>query len=133
MTRRGDQPVLMNLLGQERAVVRWRAMHCQNSFSEFDRCWHCVLHMALLRRERRVCKPVRGEQVRLVAIQQPTVVIAAHGRQIQCGKQFDGFARPEWACDVVAEVDGGINAAGMNIRDYRFEREQIGVDVGNDS
>jgi hypothetical protein len=108
-------------------------MHCQNSFREFDGRWHCVLRAALLRRERCVCKPVRGEQARFVSIQQPTVVIAAHRRQFQCGKQFDGFARPERTRDIVAEVDGCINAAGTNIRDDGFEREQIGVDVGNDS
>ena len=133
MTRSRDQSVLMHFLGQERAVVRWRAMHCQNSFSEFDGSWHCVLHMALLRRESCVCKAVCGEQARLVAIEQPAVVIAAHCWQPECGKQLDGLARPKRTRDVVAEVDGCINATGTNIRDYGFEREQIGVDVGNDS
>jgi hypothetical protein len=133
MTRCRDQSVLINILGQERAVVRWRAVHGQNSFSNFDGCWQRVLHTALLRRERRVCKPVRGGQASLVAIQQPAVVIPTHRWQPECGKQFSGFARPERTRNVIAEVDGCINAAGPNIRDYRFKREQIGVDVGNDS
>jgi hypothetical protein len=92
-----------------------------------------VLYTALLRRERRVCKPVRGGQVRPVAIQQPAVVIPTHRWQPERGKQFSGFARPERTRNVIAEVDGCINSAGPKIRDYRFKREQIGVDVGNNS
>jgi hypothetical protein len=123
----------MDFLGQERAVVRRRAVHCQNSFSELDECWERVLCAALLGRERRMRKPVRGEQTCLVAIKQPAVVIPAHCWQSQRGKQFSGFAWPERTRNVVAEVDGRINATGANIREYRFKREQIGVDVGNDS
>jgi hypothetical protein len=92
-----------------------------------------MLHTALLRRERCVCKPVCREQARNVAIQQPAVMIPANRRQPERGEQFKGFARPERTRNVIAEVDGCINAAGPNIRDHRFKCEQIGVDVGNDS
>ena len=78
-------------------------------------------------------KPVRGGQARLVAIQQPAVVIATHRWQLQRGKQFSGFARPERTRNVIAEVDGRINAAGPNVSHHRLKREQIGVDVGKDS
>jgi hypothetical protein len=66
-------------------------------------------------------------------IQQPAVVIPAHRRQPQCGETFSGFARPEWTRNIIAEVDCRIDAAAANIHDDCFEREQIGVDVGNDS
>lgn len=133
LTRRRNQSVLMDFLGQERAVVRRCAVHCQNSLREFDECRQRVLHVALFGRERRMRKPIRRGEARLVAIQQPAVVIPTHRWQPQCGKKFGGFARPERTRNVIAEVDGRINAAAANIRDCRFKREQIGMDVGNDS
>ena len=133
LTRRRDQTFLVDVLGQERAVVRWGAVHGQDAFSELDGCRQRVLCTALLRRERCACKQVRGVQVCLVAIQQPAVVIPAHRWQPQCLKQFSGFERPERARNVIAEVDRSINAAAPNIRDDRFKREQIRVDIGNNS
>ena len=60
------------------------------------------------------------------------VVIATHRCQLQRGKQFSGFARPERTRNVIAEVDGRINATGPNVHEHRLKREQIGVDVGYD-
>jgi hypothetical protein len=108
-------------------------VHCQNCLIQLDGCWQRVLCAALLGRERLMREPVRGREARLVAIQQPAIVVPTHRRQPQCGKTFRSFARPEGTCNVIAKVDGRINAAGANIRDCRFKREQIGVDVGDDS
>jgi hypothetical protein len=81
-----------------------------------------VLLLVLLRRERRTREAISRGQARLVAFEQPAVVIAPHRQQPQRGEQFGGFARPEWTGDVIAEVDGYIDATGTNIRDYRFKR-----------
>ncbi len=133
MTRRRDQPLLVNVFGQEGAIVRWRAVHCQDAFRELDGCRQRVLRSTLLRCERGVGEPVRGVHVCLVAIQQPAVMIPTYCWQCQSGKPFSGFERPERTRNVIPEVDRCIDAAGPDIRHYRFEREQIGVDIGNNS
>jgi len=132
-TRCRDQPVLVDLLGQERAVIRWRAVHSQDVVSKFDARWQRVLSLTLLRRKCRACKPVRRVKAGSVAIQHPTVVVPAHRWQGQCGKQFSGFTRPQRPRNVIAKVDRCINAVAPDIRGYRFKRRQIGVDIGNDS
>ena len=107
-------------------------MHGEDAFGRLDECRQRVLRVALLERQRRTGEAIGGREAGRVVVKQPAVVIAAHHRQSQGVETFRGLAWPQRAGDVVAQVDRGIGATGANVGDHRLEREQVGVNVGDD-
>lgn len=61
------------------------------------------------------------------------VVVAAHRRQVQRLQPCKRLARPEWAGNAVAEIDGEIGAATpRQILQHGIQRQYVAVDIGED-
>lgn len=126
-----NHSTVVHLLGEKRTIVGGRAMYWEDILTNVDSWRQSVQRTALLNGERGARKAVSFREAVVLAVQHPAVVIAAHRRECQRYKSFGGFARPEGACHVIAEIDCGIYPARANVRDHRFQCEQVAMDIGD--
>ena len=59
-------------------------------------------------------------------------MIAAHRGNASAFEQFHGFPRPQRTGHAVAEIDDGVGAFAGDIVQHRFQRGEVGVNVGDD-
>src|SRR4051812_7348581 len=104
-------------------------MDRQDAISEVQLWRQIVQRAPLLRVQSSPCKlPCEGE-VGVVQLLDPAIVVASDGRQCERLESLEGFPGPQRAGDAISQIDGGIDAAALDVGKHCFQSTKISVDV----
>ncbi len=88
--------------------------------------------LPMLRIQRREGEEIGGAKPRIGFAAGQTVMIAADTRNGARRQHIKGFARPERTGDAIAQIQDPGDVMAVDIRQYRFQRQDVAVDIGND-
>ena len=129
---RQGEPATDDIFQQVCVVVSGATVTSENPVGRIERRWQSTQPRELLGGQRSTRKSVRRILRLGRELGDPSIVVAANRRPTQPDQSFRRLPGPQRSGDTVAEVDDVIRRPPAQVRQDRFERQEIAVDVGQD-